>query len=73
VRLTGDGEIKSKTKWVGDRLVIEEKIQDGPKVTRTVTASSDRRSLLVTIRIEGGGGPERMVVHHVYDRKDRSS
>ena len=67
--LTGDGVIKSKTRWVGEQLTIEAKIQDGPKVTRTYTLSSDRRQLTITTKIEGGGAPRDELAHHVYDRK----
>lgn len=68
-RLTGDGVIKSKTRWSGDQLVIEERIQDGPRVTRTYIASSDHRQLTVIVRIEGGDLPGQVLVHFVYDRK----
>lgn len=68
-RLTGDGVIKSKSRWNGAQLVIEEKIQDGPKVTRTYTPSADGRQLMTVTRIEGGGMPGATVVHHVYTRK----
>lgn len=68
-RLSGDGVIKSKSRWDGSQLVIEEKIQDGPKVTRTYTPSADGRQLMMVTRIEGGGMPGAMVVHHVYTRK----
>lgn len=72
-RLTGDGVIKSKTRWVGEQLVTEERIQDGPKVTRTYTASSDRRQLTITVRVDGGDMSGRLLVHHVFDRKEGSS
>jgi len=69
-RLTGDGLVKSKARWDGDQLRIEEKIQDGPKVTRTYMASSDRRHLIIAIRMEGGGLPGETIVHHAFTRKD---
>jgi hypothetical protein len=68
-RLSGDGVIKSKSRWNGAQLVIEEKIQDGPKVTRTYTPSADGRQLMTVTRIEGGGMSGAVVVHHVFTRK----
>jgi hypothetical protein len=68
-RLSGDGVIKSKSRWIGAQLVIEEKIQDGPKVTRTYTPSADGRQLMTVTRIEGGGMRGAMVVHHVFTRE----
>jgi len=72
-RLTGDGLIKSKARWDGEQLRIEERIQDGPKVTRTYMASSDRRHLIITVRIEGGGIPRETIVHHVFTRRDTTA
>jgi hypothetical protein len=69
-RLTGDGVIKSKTRWNSEQLVSEDKIQDGPKVTRTYTVSSDLRQLIVTQKIDGGGMFGQVLVHHVFDRKE---
>jgi hypothetical protein len=68
-RLSGDGVIKSKSRWNGAQLVIEEKIQDGPTVTRTYTPSADGRQLMTVTRIEGRGMPGATVVHHVFARK----
>jgi hypothetical protein len=68
-RLTGDGAVKSKTRWSGEQLIVEEKIQDGPKVIRTYTVSSDGRQLMLIIRIEGGDIPGASLVHHVFTRK----
>jgi hypothetical protein len=68
-RLTGDGVIKSKTRWNGDQLIIEAKYQDGPKVTRTFTVSSDLRQLIIHIKVEGGGLPRELTINHVYDRR----
>jgi hypothetical protein len=67
-RLTGDGAIKSRARWNGALFTVEEKIQDGPKVTRTFIASSDRNELIVVLRISGGAGPGEMTAHHIYTR-----
>jgi len=67
--LTGDGVIKSKTRWNGEQLIIEAKYQDGPKVTRTYTVSSDLRQLMIHIKISGGGAPREMTTNQVYDRQ----
>lgn len=68
-QLTGDGELEHRTKWNAAQLVIETKIQDGPKVTRTYAPSGDTQ-LIVIVRLEGGASPRPVVVHHIYDRKD---
>jgi hypothetical protein len=67
--LSGDGVIKSKTRWNGEQLTIEAKYQDGPKVTRTYTVSSDLRQLMIHIKVEGGGLPREMTTNQVYDRQ----
>ena len=67
--LSGDGVIKSKTRWNGEQLIIESKYQDGPKVTRIYTASSDLRQLMIHIKISGGGAPREMTTHQAYDRQ----
>jgi hypothetical protein len=69
MHVTGDGEIKSKTRFNGDQLIIEAKYQDGPKVTRTFTVSSDLRQLMVHIKLEGAGTRGEMTVNHAYDRQ----
>jgi hypothetical protein len=67
--LSGDGVTKSKTRWNGEQLIIESKYQDGPKVTRTYTVSSDLRQLMIHIKIGGGGTPRELTTNHVYDRQ----
>ncbi|MCX6545756.1 MAG: hypothetical protein NTV05_15250 [Acidobacteria bacterium] len=67
--LTGDGVIKSKTRWNGEQLIIEAKYQDGPKVTSTYTVSSDLRQLMIHIKVEGGGLPRELTTNHVFDRQ----
>jgi len=69
-RLTGDGAIKAKARWDGDQLIVEERIQDGPKVTRTYLASAGGRRLVVITRIDGRDWPVDPVVHHVFTRKE---
>jgi hypothetical protein len=67
-RLTGDGVIKSRARWNGAVFTVEEKIQDGPKVTRTFIVSSDRNQLILVLRMDGGDGPGQMTAHHIYTR-----
>jgi hypothetical protein len=68
-QITGDGELEHRTTWNGAQLVIETKIQDGPKVTRTYAPSGDTQ-LIVIVRLEGGQASRAVVAHHIYDRKD---
>lgn len=67
-RLTGDGVIKSRARWNGSSFTVEERIQDGPKVTRTFITSVDRSTLVLVLRIDGGDMPGQMAVHHIYTR-----
>jgi hypothetical protein len=68
-RLTGDGIVKSRARWNSAQFVVEERIQDGPKVTRTFIVSADGRQLMLVTKIDGGGGmPMQPIVHHVYTR-----
>lgn len=67
-RLTGDGVIKSRARWNGSSFTVEERIQDGPKVTRTFITSGDRSTLVLVLRIDGGDMPGQMAVHHIYTR-----
>lgn len=67
-RLTGDGVIKSRARWNGASFIVEERIQDGPRVTRTFITSGDRATLVLVLRIDGGDRPGQMVVHHLYTR-----
>lgn len=68
-QITGDGELEHRTTWHGAQLVIETKIQDGPKITRTYAPSGDAQ-LIVIIRLDGGQAPRPVVAHHIYDRKN---
>lgn len=70
--LTGDGVIKSRTRWNGEQLVIESKYQDGPKVAQTYTVSSDLRQLMIHIKITGGGTPREVTTNQVYERHSDS-
>jgi hypothetical protein len=70
--LSGDGVIKSKTRWNGEQLIIDAKYQDGPKVTRTYTVSSDLRQLMIHIKISGGGGQREVTTNQAYDRQGDS-
>jgi hypothetical protein len=70
--LSGDGVIKSKTRWNGEQLIIESKYKDGPKVTRTYTVSSDLRQLMIHIKVEGGRLPREVTTNQVYDRQSES-
>ena len=63
-RVTGDGEFKSKTRFEGARLIVEEDF-DGPKLVTTYTPlleGGDIRRLEVKLKVEGlpGAGRDRL-------------
>jgi len=69
-RVTGDGNIKSRTKWNGEQLIVESKYKGGPTVLRTFTVSSDLKQLMIHIKVTGGGAAGREVsTNQVYDRQ----
>jgi hypothetical protein len=54
-----------KTRWDKERLIVETKLDRGPNLTETLGLSSDRKQLVVTVRLEGRSTP--VTVRRVYD------
>jgi hypothetical protein len=64
----GEGEVK--TRWKGDRLVVETKTERG-KMKETWSVSPETGRLLVVLEIEPGGGRMPAVkVNRFYDRME---
>jgi hypothetical protein len=58
LRLTGDGEIYTTTRWAAPRLVSERRYDEGIRATRTFVVEASEgggRRLVVTLKLEGGG------------------
>jgi len=58
LRLTGDGEIYTTTRWVAGQLVSERRYDEGIKATRTYVVEAPAggaRRVVVTLKLEGGG------------------
>ena len=58
LRLTGDGELYTTTKWVAGQLVSERRYDEGIKATRTFVVeapAAGARRIIVTLKLEGGG------------------
>jgi hypothetical protein len=61
----GEGEVK--TRWKGDRLVVETKTERG-KMKETWSVSPETGQLTVALELELGGGPlPKVEVDRVYD------
>jgi len=58
LRLTGDGEIYTTTRWAAGQLVSERRYDEGIKATRTFVVEAPAggaRRIVVTLKLEGGG------------------
>jgi hypothetical protein len=62
------GDIESKARWAGDKLVVEGKLRDGLKTTRTwqLDTTAQRRTLVMTVRVDGGKLPAPVEGRYVY-------
>ncbi len=67
--LTGDGVLKTKTRWDEEKLVSEGKLDDGIAVTRTyaVDATTNPRRLVLLVRIAAPRMPGAHDLKRVYD------
>jgi hypothetical protein len=64
-RLEGLGNVTVKTRWKGERLIIERTLETGVKITETFELASAGRQLVVEIEI--GGGRQDIGFRRVYD------
>jgi hypothetical protein len=63
LRLTGDGEIQTVTRWYDGALVSERRYDEGITATRTYrldAAEGGARRLVVTLKLSGGLTPKNM-------------
>lgn len=64
-RLEGLGNITIKTRWRGDRLVVERRLDSGAKITESYALAEEGRRLYVTTKISGI--PRTIEFRRVYD------
>ncbi len=64
-RLEGLGNITVKTRWRGDRLVVERRLDSGARITETYALAAEGRRLYVTTKISGI--PRTIEFRRVYD------
>ena len=66
-RIEGLGNVTVKTRWKGDRLVIERTLENGVKITETLELASEGRQLFLELKISGG--PRTIEFRRVYDAR----
>jgi hypothetical protein len=64
-RLEGLGMVSVKSRWRGDKLVVERTLQVGVKITEEFELSEEGRQLYVKMKISGGR--EALEFRRVYD------
>ncbi len=69
----GAGHVETRAYWDNGKLVVERKVERGPRATTTYELSSLRRQLHVRVRLEGGAIPEPVEIRRVYDLQDEGS
>jgi hypothetical protein len=63
------GEVETKARWKGARLVLETRLRDGLKSTRTLwldSTATSPRTLVMVVRVEGGKLPRAVEGRYVY-------
>lgn len=64
-RIEGLGNVTVKTRWKGDKLVVERTLETGVKITETFELESAGRQLYLELKISGG--PRTIEFRRVYD------
>lgn len=64
-RIEGLGNVTVKTRWKGDRLVVERSLETGVKITETIELAAEGRQLHLELKISGG--PRTIEFRRVYD------
>ncbi|MGD8700754.1 MAG: hypothetical protein PVJ43_15765 [Gemmatimonadales bacterium] len=66
-RIEGLGNVTVKTRWKGDKLVIERTLETGVKITETFELAAEGRQLHLELKISGG--PRTIEFRRVYDAR----
>jgi len=64
-RFEGLGNLVMKSRWKGDKLVVERTLEGGAKITEEFELSEDGSQLIVDMKISGG--PRGIEFRRVYD------
>jgi len=64
------GGAETTTKWRGNELVVESKLERGPKITSAYMAVPEKHQLYITSTMEGRSG-QPITVRRVYDAAER--
>jgi hypothetical protein len=66
-RIEGLGNVTVKTRWKGEKLVIERTLETGVKITETLELAAEGRQLHLELKISGG--PRAIEFRRVYDAR----
>lgn len=69
----GVGNVESRAKWDDGKLVVELRLDDGIRVSRTYELDEESRQLHVRMRMEGGQLQRAMDFRRVYDFVEEGS
>lgn len=64
-RIEGLGNVTVKTRWKGEKLVVERTLETGAKISETFELASEGRQLHIELKIIGG--PRTIEFRRVYD------
>jgi hypothetical protein len=64
------GGAETTTKWRGNELVVESKLERGPKITSAYMSVPEKHQLYITSTMEGRSG-QPITVRRVYDAAER--
>jgi len=74
IRETPNGvKLETRAARSGDRIVIEQKMEQGPEITESYELSPDGRVLVLRLQMEGRPFNVPVVIRTVYDRVDEDT
>ncbi len=62
-----EGEFEIKTKWKGDKLVVEQDLDHGPSLKQTFRLDGETHQLILEVEVQGERMPRPIEVRRVYD------
>ena len=65
--IEGAGKVETKTRWKGEKLVVERRIGDATRVTSTYELASEGRQLRIKVKIDNDRMQRSMEFLRVYD------
>ena len=63
----GVGNVETRARWTGEKLIVERTVENGPRVTTSYETASNGQEMLVTVHMEGGRSQEPIEIRRVYD------